>query len=115
MRVESGHARASASRLAHLGWVLSRRYRQSLLVLQTKSAMPDVLSNPAGGLVSCFEGDERKVVQTFFLTNARRRYRKRWWRSLPSDDEMLAEEYPDIRLDGLDEVAVTTPMLTQPP
>jgi hypothetical protein len=76
--------------------------------------MPDVTSNPAGGLASCFEDDERSVAQTYFLNNTRRLYRKRLWRTVPSDDEMFAEEYPDVPLDGLEEVAVHTPMLAQP-
>ena len=46
--------------------------------------------------------------------NARRRYRKRPWRDVPSDDEMFADEYPDIPLDGLEEIAVETPVLAQP-
>ena len=82
------------------------------LILQT-GQMPDVISNPAGGFVSCFEDDERSVVQTYFLSNTRRRYRKRRLREVPSDDEMFAGEYPDIPLEGLEEVAIRTP-LTQP-
>jgi hypothetical protein len=85
------------------------------LVLMT-APMPDVSANPAGGLLSCYEDEGRSVAQTYFLgsNDVRRRYRKRWWRGVPSDEEMFAEEYPDISLDGLEEVAVQTPMLTQP-
>lgn len=84
------------------------------LVLTT-APMPDVIANPADGLLSCFEDERRRVAQTYFLhDDVRRRYRKRWWRDVPTDEEMFAEEYPDIALDGLEEVAVQTPMLTQP-
>lgn len=83
------------------------------VILKT-DPMPDVSTNPAGGFVSCFEDDERNVVQSWFLTNTRRRYRKRPWREVPSDDEMFADEYPDISLDGREAVAVHTPMLAQP-
>ena len=78
--------------------------------------MPDVTANPSGGLVSCYEDEGRTVAQAYFIGTheARRRYRKRWWRSVPSDDEMFAEEFPDISLAGLGEVAIQTPMLTQP-
>lgn len=77
--------------------------------------MPD-LGNPSGGLVSCFEDEGRRVAQAYFLgsNDLRRRYRKRWWRDVPSDEEMFAEEYPDIPLDGLEDVATQTPMLAQP-
>lgn len=84
------------------------------LVLTT-APMPNVTMNPSGGLLSCYEDDRRRVAQTYLLHNDfRRRYRKRWWRNVPSDEEMFADEYPDISLDGLEEVEVHTPMLTQP-
>lgn len=64
----------------------------------------DVTMNPSGGLLSCYEDDRRRVAQTYFLHNdVRRRYRKRWWRDAPSDEEMFAHESPDISLDGLEE------------
>jgi hypothetical protein len=83
----------------------------------TTAPMPDLTANPTGGLLSCYEYEGRSVAQTYFLSydkEVRRRYRKRWWRDVPTDGEMFAEEYPDISLDGLDEVATQTPMLTQP-
>jgi hypothetical protein len=47
------------------------------LVIQTTAPVPDVLANQAGGLVSCYEGEGRRVAQTYFLgsEDARRRYR----------------------------------------
>ncbi len=83
------------------------------LVLTT-DPMPDVEANPAGGLISCYEDDARTVAQAWFLTNARRRYRKRLWRNVPNDEEVFAEAYPNIPLAGLQQVAVHTPMLVQP-
>jgi hypothetical protein len=86
------------------------------LVIKTAAPMPDVIANPSAGLLSCYEDEGRSVAQTYFVGthDARRRYRRRWWRDVPSDEEMLAKEYPDIPLDGLEEVAVETPMLAQP-
>jgi len=84
------------------------------LVLKTREPMPDVLTSPVGGLLSCYEDEDRCVAQTFFVpTNTRRRYRKRRWRDVPTDDEIFASEFPDVSLDELNEVGTTTPMLTQ--
>jgi hypothetical protein len=83
------------------------------LVIKT-NPMPDVATNPGGGLVSCYEDDEGRVAQTFFLTKVRRRYRKRLWRDVPTDEKMFAEQYPSVSLDDLNEAAVSTPMLAQP-
>jgi hypothetical protein len=90
------------------------------LVVKTSEPMPDVMTNPSGGLLSAYEDEGRRVAQTYFVQvddrrpDVRLRYRKRWWHGVPSDDEMFAEQFPDISLDGLTEVGTTTPMLTQP-
>ena len=79
--------------------------------------MPDVTTNPTGGLFSGYEDESYRVAQAYFVLDgpgARRRYRKRRGRDIPSDDEMFAEQFPEISLDGLTEVPTTTPMLTQP-
>jgi hypothetical protein len=65
------------------------------LVVET-DPMPDLSENPSGGVVSCFEDEGRSVAQAYFLNSndVRRRYRKRRWRDVPSDEEMFAKEYP---------------------
>jgi hypothetical protein len=87
------------------------------LVITTRKPMPDVRTNPSGGVVSGFEDDSYRVAQAYFVCDGpgvRRRYRKRRERDIPSDEEMFAEEFPAISLEGLTEVETTTPMLTQP-
>lgn len=88
------------------------------LVVNTREPMPDVRTNPTGGVFSGYEDESHRVAQAYFVRDGpgvRRRYRKRWWRrEIPSDDEMFADEFPEISLDELTEVTTTTPMLTQP-
>jgi hypothetical protein len=86
------------------------------VVLNT-DPMPDVVEDPSAGVVSCYEDEARRVAQAFFVSHSpgrRRRYRKRLWRDVPSDDEMLAAEFPNVPLDRLESVGIHTPMLTQP-
>jgi hypothetical protein len=81
------------------------------VVITTHEPLPNIAEGFAG-LVSCYENG---TAQAFFFTGERRIYKTRpWRRRIPTDDEMLAEVYPEVSLRGLRQVKWHVPMVTQP-